>query len=92
MLGLLLVAASVADLQIPGWTAYLTPNPEAFQVSERSGVQGWNDPKTRVVWSGKILKTGTLRATVKIDAGFTITATETGGHDGHWFTVVLRAG
>lgn len=68
MLPLLLISClGQANLQIPGNTAYLSPNPEAFQIDERSGVRGWNDPKTRVVWYGKLLSTGKISVSVKLD-------------------------
>lgn len=64
---LLAVTVSQSTLQIPGTTAYLTPNPDSFRVSEQTGIQGWNDPKTKVVWYGKIRTPGKLYVTVKID-------------------------
>lgn len=68
MLPLLLISClTQSNLQVPGATAYLSPNPEAFQIDERSGLRGWNDPKTKVVWYGKLLKTGKVLVTVKLD-------------------------
>lgn len=68
MLPLLLISClSQSALQVPGNTAYLSPNPEAFQIDERSGLRGWNDPKTKVVWGGKLLSTGKLFVSVKLD-------------------------
>lgn len=68
MLPLLLTSLiGQANLQIPGTTVYLTPQAEAFSVSEQTGVQGWNDPKTKVVWYGKLLTPGKIRVSVKID-------------------------
>ncbi len=69
MIALLLAATlNQANLEIPGSTVYLSPNPDAFRVQERSGVQGWNDPKTKVVWYGKVVRSGKLAVTVKLDA------------------------
>lgn len=67
MLPLLLISClSQASLQIPANTAYLSPNPDAFQVDGKSELRGWYDPKDRVVWYGKILKAGKLSVSTRI--------------------------
>jgi hypothetical protein len=52
--------ASAAELRVPGFTAYLDPDGRGARVSQRSGVAGWTDPATRVLWFGEIKTPGKL--------------------------------
>ncbi|MBV9849537.1 MAG: DUF3472 domain-containing protein [Armatimonadetes bacterium] len=60
--GLAAVADSFDALRVPGYTAYLEPNPEpsGMDVSAPDGVTGWSDAKTQVVWYGQIKAAGRL--------------------------------
>jgi hypothetical protein len=49
-----------AGLDIPAFTAYVEPDPEAMSVSERDGVTGWTDAAQKLVWYGYIKNRGTL--------------------------------
>jgi hypothetical protein len=56
--------ASAAELKVPGFTAYLDPDGRAARVSQRSGLTGWNDPATKVLWFGEIKTLGKLDCAV----------------------------
>jgi len=64
---LVLLALAQSELRVPGFTAYLKPNPDALEIDGRRGIQGWNDPKTSVSWFGKLAQAGNL--TVKVELG-----------------------
>lgn len=70
---LLTSALAHAELRVPGYTAYLSPNPDGAQVSERSGVTGWNDPALQVLWFGELRAIGPLTCAValRLPAGAT---------------------
>jgi len=53
-----------AELRIPAFTAYLSPNPDGARVSERSGITGWKNPALKVEWFGDIKSPGQLEAKV----------------------------
>lgn len=65
---LLLAVLAQGELRVPGFTAYLEPNPDAFEMDEKKGLIGWNDPKTRVAWFGKLAQAGELRIKVRFDS------------------------
>ena len=67
-LWLLLAAVTTAraELRIPAFTAYLAPNPEGAEVSERSGITGWNDPALKIEWFGEIKTPGKLDAAIAL--------------------------
>ncbi|MBN9502299.1 MAG: hypothetical protein BGO01_13370 [Armatimonadetes bacterium 55-13] len=65
----ILAVLAQSELRIPGFTAYLSPNPEAFEVSERRGVVGWNDPATHILWFGKFAQSGNVKVEVQITGG-----------------------
>lgn len=64
---LMLALLGQTTLQIPGFTAYLEPNPEAFEMDETRGFVGWNDPASHVLWYGKLTQVGTLKVSVQLD-------------------------
>ncbi len=69
-LSLLLLLAAVtttqAELRIPAFTAYLTPNPEGADVSQQSGITGWKDPALKVEWFGEIKTPGELYVAIEL--------------------------
>lgn len=52
-----------AEVAVPGFTAYLDPLGSADV--GRNGIRSWNDPKTKVLWFGK-LGEGELRCKVRV--------------------------
>ncbi len=57
-------AVSAAELRVPGFTAYLDPDGRGARVSQRSGVVGWTDPGTKVLWFGEIKTPGKLDCSI----------------------------
>jgi hypothetical protein len=63
---LLLLALSVgaagarAELRVPACTAYLDPELEGADVSQRSGITGWTNPALKVLWFGEMKHPGKL--------------------------------
>src|SRR5262245_26174641 len=55
-----------AEIRVPAFTAYLEPEPNALNVSEESGITGWQDPAVRVCWFGQFTKTGALNCAVTL--------------------------
>jgi hypothetical protein len=64
---------ALAELKVPGFTAYTLPNPDGARISERGGVSDWNDPGLSVNWYGEFKNTGELTAkiTLNLPAGAT---------------------
>ena len=54
-------AAVSFAIDVPAYTAYTLPNPDAFEISQRDGITRWNDPTTTIHWYGRFSKTGTLK-------------------------------
>ena len=63
---LFLCSRAQAELRVPAFTAYLDPHPTGAEVSQRSGITGWNDPSLKVEWFGKFQTTGKLDAAVAL--------------------------
>jgi hypothetical protein len=60
-------STAAAELRVPGFTAYLLPDPNGARVSERSGgVTRWQDPGLRVIWYGQIRQPGEIEASVDL--------------------------
>ncbi len=55
-----------AELEIPAFTAYLSPDADGARVSERSGITRWQDPNLKVEWFGEIKTPGKLDAKVTL--------------------------
>jgi hypothetical protein len=53
-------------LEIPGFTAYSEPNPEALDISNTNPIKGWVDAGTTVAWYGQIRTAGTLEVAVRL--------------------------
>ena len=56
--------AGNAALRVPGFTAYLDPNPEGARVSSPSGVNRWNSPELKVLWFGEFKTPGEIQCSV----------------------------
>jgi hypothetical protein len=61
-----LSARAQTELSVPADTAYLMPDVEGAQVSGRSGITDWNDPKNSVLWFGEIKTPGSLNCAVAL--------------------------
>jgi hypothetical protein len=55
-----------AQLRVPAFTAYLSPDPDGARVSSRSGISGWTDPSLKVLWFGEIKNPGKLDCSVEL--------------------------
>lgn len=65
VISLLLASASLAAaLEIPAFTAYTLPNPDALRISERDGITRWTQPDTTVHWYGRFTTAGSISAKV----------------------------
>lgn len=53
-------------LEIPGFTAYSEPNPEALEISDTDPIKGWSDANTTIVWYGLIRTAGKLNISVRL--------------------------
>jgi Domain of unknown function (DUF3472)/Domain of unknown function (DUF5077) len=58
-------SAIAAELRIPGFTAYMLPDPESARMSESEGVTHWTDPRQSVNWYGRFQEVG--KVTIKVD-------------------------
>ena len=56
----------VAELTVPGMTAYGVPDAQALRVNEQRGVVDWKNPAQKVAWYGKFAKAGTLAVSLEI--------------------------
>lgn len=56
---------TASEVVIPGYTAYMLPDPESAEMSRSKGVTHWDDPKKSVNWYGRFQTLG--RLTVKVD-------------------------
>jgi hypothetical protein len=59
-------AEASSPLDVPGFTAYSEPSPEALEFPESGPVKGWSDADTSLVWYGLIRTTGKLDVAVKL--------------------------
>jgi hypothetical protein len=53
-------------VRVPGYLSYSYPDRDALNISPQSGVDGWKDSGTTVVWYGDIKTRGRLTARVEI--------------------------
>jgi len=53
-------------LEIPAYTAYSEPNPEALDISGTNPVKGWTDGQTTVAWYGLLHTAGKLQVAVRL--------------------------
>jgi hypothetical protein len=63
---LVTASAAAAELRVPAGTAYLAPDANGAQVSNKRGITGWRDPKLKVLWFGEMKETGKLTAAVAL--------------------------
>src|SRR3954468_834729 len=55
-----------AEMPIPAFTAYLSPDPNGARVSQRSGLTGWKGSALKVLWFGEIKHSGELDCAVSL--------------------------
>jgi len=60
------VASAQAELQIPAFAAYLSPDADGARVSQRSGITRWESSALKVEWFGEVKTPGTLEACVSL--------------------------
>jgi hypothetical protein len=53
-------------VRVPGYLSYSYPDRDILDISPQSGVAGWSDRGTSVVWYGDIKTTGALNPTVEV--------------------------
>ena len=61
-----LVAQTASSLEVPGFTAYSEPDPEALEISDTNPIKGWSDAKTAIAWYGLVRTTGKLDVSVRL--------------------------
>ena len=62
------ISAVASALEIPAFTAYLSPDPHAGRVSKEEGVKGWAQAGQKVQWFGEFKTTGKIKVSVKMKA------------------------
>lgn len=55
-----------AEMRIPAFTAYLSPDVSGAQVSPESGITEWQDPALKVLWFGELKTNGPLDCSVAL--------------------------
>ena len=55
-----------AELTVPAHSAYLDPVASKVRVVKEKGIEGWDDPETRVLWFGQLNRTGKLSGSVMV--------------------------
>lgn len=53
-------------LSIPGCTAYSLPVSRKIRFEPESGISGWKDPGTRILWYGKFTEAGEVSAKLRV--------------------------
>jgi hypothetical protein len=57
---------SFLTLEVPAFTAYSEPDPEALEFSNAFPITGWADNKTSVVWYGQLQTVGELAVAIRL--------------------------
>ena len=57
---------AVPVIEVPAFTAYSEPDPDAIQVSQQDGITGWTDSAQKLVWYGYLKNPGTLTPDVRV--------------------------
>lgn len=58
--------AMAAEVRVPAFTAYLSPDAGGARVSEGSGITRWRDPDQKILWYGQMKRPLELSATVEL--------------------------
>lgn len=58
--------AQAGDLHVPAFTTYLEPLNGGAQISDDTGVTGWNNTAQKVLWLGEFKKPGKLNCSVAL--------------------------
>lgn len=61
-----LAFGAIAEIRIPAFTAYISPNTDGARVSSKSGITEWQDPTQKILWFGDLKTTGSLQCTVML--------------------------
>lgn len=59
-------AQAASSLEIPGFTAYAEPDPEALEIPEAGAVTGWSNAGVTLAWYGQIRTAGRLNISVRL--------------------------
>lgn len=54
-------------IDVPAFTAFIEPDPEAARVSEQHGIRGWTDGKQSINWFGEFKKTGKINVSLVVN-------------------------
>ncbi|HTI69930.1 MAG TPA: DUF3472 domain-containing protein, partial [Candidatus Limnocylindria bacterium] len=55
-----------ADIRLPSFTAYSDPRPGAIPVSETTGITGWKDASSKILWFADVGGTGSINVGVDL--------------------------
>ncbi len=78
-------------LRVPAYTAYSEPDAEALHI-DTNGLTGWNDPKEKLVWYGKINTPGKLNVSLSLRLPPNATSRLTMRVNGQALTAVAKGG
>lgn len=67
-LPLFCLTAAHAELRVPAFTAYISPDADGARVSKEKGITGWQDATQHVLWFGEMKATGKLAANAEVKA------------------------
>src|SRR5215831_15733654 len=57
---------SQAELRVPAYTAYASPEPDAARVSARRGITNWKSPDSTILWFGEFKTAGEIECSVAL--------------------------
>lgn len=60
------VSSVPAELQVPAYTAYLSPDVRGARVSEKNGITRWGEAGLEVLWFGELRSTGVVQCAVRL--------------------------
>ncbi len=60
------ISSVPAELQVPAYTAYLSPDVRGARVSEKNGITRWGEAGLEVLWFGELRSTGVVQCAVRL--------------------------
>src|SRR6187401_1255124 len=67
LLSLLVAVSANAELRVPAYTGYLSPDANAARVSARRGITGWTGSETKVQWFGEFKTIGEINCALALN-------------------------
>jgi len=67
LLSLSVSVSANAELRVPAYTAYLSPDANSARVSARRGITGWTGSDTKVQWFGEFKAIGEINCTLAVN-------------------------